>query len=208
LVEELISHAIKEFGMDKVATSTPVAKAIQTLGSVTIEKPTELRRLSVRINGEWHDFEVGRDVQRSDTLAHLLREKMGLTGLKISCDHGQCGACTVVMDGRAVLSCMTLALEANGHEILTVEGLEENDPIVEAFAEQSEPGYGTALQCGHCTPGFVMAAKALLDKNPRPTLDEIREALSGNICRCGCYAAIAQAVLHASEKIVQRPAKK
>jgi carbon-monoxide dehydrogenase small subunit len=194
--------------MDKMATATPAAITMQPLENISLEKPAERHHVSVRINGEWRDFEVGRDVQRSDTLAHLLREKLGLTGLKISCDQGQCGACTVVMDGRAVLSCMTLAVEANGHEILTVEGLEEDNPIVEAFAEQSEPGYGTALQCGHCTPGFVMAAKALLDKNPRPTLDEIREALSGNICRCGCYAAIAQAVLHASEKIIQRAAKK
>ena len=207
-MEGLISHATKEFGMDKVARATPAAKAMQTLGSVTLEKPTEQHHLSVRINGEWHDFEVGRDIQQSDTLAHLLREKLGLTGLKISCDQGQCGACTVIMDGKAVLSCMTLAVEANGHEILTVEGLEEDNPIVEAFAEQSEPDYGTALQCGHCTPGFVMVAKALLDANPRPTLDEVREALSGNICRCGCYAAIAQAVLHASEKIIERTDKK
>jgi carbon-monoxide dehydrogenase small subunit len=207
-VEGLISSATKEFGMDKVATATPAAETIQRLGSVTLEKPTEQHRLSVRINGEWLDFEVGREIQQSDTLAYLLREKLGLTGLKISCDQGQCGACTVIMDGKAILSCMTLAVEANGHEILTVEGLEENNPIVEAFAEQSEPGYGTALQCGHCTPGFIMVAKALLDANPRPTLDEVREALSGNICRCGCYAAIAQAVLHASEKIIERADKK
>jgi carbon-monoxide dehydrogenase small subunit len=112
------------------------------------------------------------------------------------------------MDGKLVLSCMTLAVEANGHEVLTIEGLEKDDPVVEAFAEQSEPGYGTALQCGHCTPGFVMAAKALLNANPRPTLDEVREALSGNICRCGCYAAIAQAVLHASDKIAERASKR
>ena len=207
-MEGLISHATKEFGMEKVATATPAAETIQRLGSVTLEKPTEQHRLSVRINGEWLDFDVGREIQQSDTLAYLLREKLGLTGLKISCDQGQCGACTVIMDGKAILSCMTLAVEANGHEILTVEGLEENNPIVEAFAEQSEPGYGTALQCGHCTPGFIMVAKALLDANPRPTLDEVREALSGNICRCGCYAAIAQAVLHASEKIIERAEKK
>ena len=203
-MEVLISDATKEFRMDKVATATPAAQAIRTLGSVTLEKRSEQHRISVRINGEWHDFEVGRDMQQSDTLAYLLREKLGLTGLKISCDQGQCGACTVVMNGKAILSCMTLAVETNGQEILTVEGLEKHNPIVEAFAEQSEPGYGTALQCGHCTPGFVMATKALLDSKPRPTLDEVREALSGNICRCGCYAAITQAVLHASEKINEK----
>ena len=207
-MEGLISHATKEFRMDKVATATSAAEAMQRPWTVTLEKQTEQHRLSLRINGEWLDFEVGREIQQTDTLAYLLREKLGLTGLKISCDQGQCGACTVIMDDKAILSCMTLAVEANGHEILTVEGLKEDNPIVEAFAEQSEPGYGTALQCGHCTPGFIMVAKALLDANPRPTLDEVREALSGNICRCGCYAAIAQAVLHASEKIIERADKK
>ncbi len=138
------------------------------------------------------------------TLSYLLREKLGFTGLKVSCDEGGCGACTVIMDGKAILSCMMLAVEASGHEILTIEGLEKNDPVIEAFAEQCEPGYGTALQCGICTPGFVMSSKALLDKNPAPKMDEIKEALSGHICRCGCYAGIAQAVTHASEKIAKK----
>jgi carbon-monoxide dehydrogenase small subunit len=107
------------------------------------------------------------------------------------------------MDGKAVLSCMILAVEAQGHEILTIEGLPSDDSVVKAFAEQSEPGYGTALQCGFCTPGFVMTARALLDRVPSPTMSEIREALSGNICRCGCYAGIAQAVRHASENMAK-----
>jgi carbon-monoxide dehydrogenase small subunit len=94
---------------------------------------------------------------------------------------------------------MVLAVEAHGHEILTIEGLPSDDCVVTAFAEQSEPGYGTALQCGFCTPGFVMTARALLDRVPSATPSEIKEALSGNICRCGCYAGIAQAVNHASE---------
>jgi carbon-monoxide dehydrogenase small subunit len=122
---------------------------------------------------------IERDVQPSDTLAYLLREKLGLTGLKVACDEGSCGACTVIMDGRVVLSCMILEVEANGYEVLTIEGLEEDDPVVEAIAEHSEPGYGTALPCGHCTSGFVMAARALLNVNPNPTLDEVKEALSG-----------------------------
>ncbi len=134
----------------------------------------------------------------------MLRDKLGLTGLKVVCDEGACGACTVIMDGKAILSCMTLAVEADGHDILTIEGLEKDDPVVESFAEQSEPGYGTALQCGYCTPGFVMAAKALLMENPNPTLEEIKEALAGNLCRCGCYAAIAMAVLHAAGKMAAR----
>jgi len=125
---------------------------------------------------------------------------LGLTGLKVACDEGACGACTVLLDGQPILSCMTLAVEVDGHEVLTIEGLPEDDPVIKAFAEQCEPGYGTALQCGFCTPGFIMAAKALLIENPAPTLDEVKEALSGNLCRCGCYAAIAQAVMHAAEE--------
>jgi carbon-monoxide dehydrogenase small subunit len=162
------------------------------------------RAMRLRVNHVWHEFMVGRDIQPAETLAYVLRERLGLTGLKVSCDEGACGACTVIMDGKAVLSCMILAVEADGHEILTIEGLAEDDPVVEAFAEQCEPGYGTAMQCGYCTPGFVMTAKALLDANPTPTLDEVKEALSSNVCRCGCYTAIAQAVLHASEKISTR----
>jgi len=162
------------------------------------------RAIRIRINGVWRDFTVGADLPAPTTLAYLLREKLGLTGLKVSCDEGACGACTVLRDGKAVLSCMVLAVEADGHDILTIEGLPDDDPVVEAFARQCEPGYGTALQCGYCTPGFVMAARALLDENPSPTPAQIKEALSGNICRCGCYSAIAQAVLHASEAIAAR----
>jgi len=160
--------------------------------------------VDVTINGRQYAFEPGRDLTPTMTLAYLLRDKLGFTGLKVSCDEGACGGCTVLMDGKAVLSCMVLAVETHGHEILTIEGLPKDDPIINAFAQQSEPGYGTALQCGYCTPGFVMASRALLNENPRPTLAEVKEALSGNICRCGCYAGIAQAVLHASEKIAAR----
>jgi len=162
------------------------------------------RTIQVTINGRQHEFELGRDLTPTMTLAYLLRDKLGFTGLKVSCDEGACGGCTVIMDGKAVLSCMVLAVETHGHEILTIEGLPKDDPVIEAFAQQSEPGYGTALQCGYCTPGFVMASRALLNETPRPTLAEVKEALSGNICRCGCYAGIAQAVLHASEKTAPR----
>ena len=165
-------------------------------------KPTAPAVVTLRVNGQAHPFELGRDITPAMTLSYLLREKLGLTGVKLACDEGACGACTVLLDGKAVLSCMTLAVEAAGHDILTIEGLPRTDPVVEAFACQCEPGFGTALQCGICTPGFVMAARALLDENPSPAMDEVKEALSGNLCRCGCYAAIAQAVRHASEKIV------
>ena len=157
--------------------------------------------ITLEVNGERHAFEVGRDILPSDTLSYVLREKLGHTGLKLSCEEGACGACTVLMDGKAVLSCMTLAVEAVGRDVLTIEGLENDDPVVNAFAEQSEPGYGTALQCGYCTPGFVMSAKSLLNENPDPTLEEVKEGLSGNFCRCGCYPAIARAVLRAAEKM-------
>jgi len=158
-------------------------------------------KIKLKINGAWYEFEPGRDIQPSDTLAYLLKERLGFTGLKVACDEGACGACTVIMDGQAVLSCMTLAVEADGHDILTIEGLEKHDPVVDCFAEQCEPGYGTAMQCGFCTPGFVMTAKAFLDENPNPTLEEIKEALAGNLCRCGCYAAIVRAVQVAADKM-------
>ena len=156
--------------------------------------------IGITVNGEHRTFEVGRDVKSNETLAHLLKERLGLTGLKVGCDEGACGACTVILDGRAVLSCMTLAVEADGCEVLTIEGLAQDDPVVEAFAEQCEPGHGTALQCGYCTPGFVMTAKALLKNNPDPSLEEIKLALSGNLCRCGCYPAVAQAVSRAADR--------
>jgi aerobic carbon-monoxide dehydrogenase small subunit len=161
-------------------------------------------KITIRINGEWREFEVGRDLEPLTTLSAFLRERLGYTGLKVSCDQGACGACTIIMDGKAVLSCMLFAVEANGREILTIEGLPKDDPVIIAFSEQSEPGHGTALQCGYCTPGFVMTTRALLNENPNPTMEEVREALSGNLCRCGCYDGIATAVMHASEKIASR----
>lgn len=161
-------------------------------------------KVGICINGELREFEIGKDLQPWTTLSAFLREGLGHTGLKVSCDEGACGGCTIIMDGKAILSCMILAVEANGKEILTIEGLPNDDPVILAFAEQSEPGHGTALQCGYCTPGFVMTTRALLNENPNPTMDEIREALSGNLCRCGCYDAIAMAVTHAAEKIVAK----
>jgi len=163
-------------------------------------------RIRMTINGRPQGFLLGHDLSGSETLAEVLREKLGLTGLKIACDQGACGACTVIMDGKAVLSCMTLAVEADGHDILTIEGLPDDDPVVRAFACQCEPGHGTALQCGFCTPGAVMTARAFLNENPDPTLDEVREAMAGNLCRCGCYQGIAQAVLAAAAELRRRAA--
>jgi carbon-monoxide dehydrogenase small subunit len=159
------------------------------------------KEITLRVNGSPHVFEVGRDIDSTDTLASVLRNKLGLTGLKVACDEGACGACTVIINRRAMLSCMVLAVDADGQDIRTIEGLESGDPIIEAFAEQCEPGYGTALQCGYCTPGFVMTTRALLDENTDPAEQDIKQALSGNLCRCGCYPAITQAVLRAAAKI-------
>ncbi len=155
--------------------------------------------IKIKVNGTWAEYEIGRDVEPSETLSHLLRERLGLTGVKLACDQGACGACTVILNGKAVLSCMMLAVEADECEVMTIEGLEADDSVVKAFAEQCEPGYGTAMQCGYCTPGFVMTAKAMLNENPKPTREEIEYGLSGNICRCGCYPAITKAVQNAAE---------
>ena len=185
-----------------------MARAQRTRTAATTRRPAprQPQKVRIRVNGAWQEFELGRDLDPAMTLSCLLRERLGLTGLKLSCDEGACGACTVILDGKAVLSCMLLAVAADGHDVLTIEGLPKDDPVIEAFAEQCEPGFGTALQCGYCTPGFVMTARALLNENPSSSLAEIKEALSGNICRCGCYAGIARAVQHAAEKIAARRA--
>ena len=170
-------------------------------GAGTGEAPGAPGILRLQVNGEPRDLVLGRDVEPWMSLGHVLREHLGLTGLKLACAEGACGACTVLMDGKAVLSCLVLAVAAAGHEIVTIEGLGPDDPVVLAFAAQCEPGHGTALQCGYCTPGFVMTARALLLRNPRPSLDEVEEGLGGNICRCGCYAGIVQAVRHAADAL-------
>ncbi len=132
------------------------------------------------------------------TLADVLREGIGLTGLKIGCDRGNCGACTVIMDGKAVRSCLVLAPQAEGKEIITIEGLSENGrlhPLQEAFMEHF------AVQCGFCTAGMILSAKALLDENPDAGEEEIRKALKGNLCRCTGYKKVIEAILAAKEKM-------
>jgi aerobic carbon-monoxide dehydrogenase small subunit len=195
------ARQVKPTKTKKKAPVRVVAAPVAAAPAPAAAAPAQPRAIRIRVNGEWRTFKLEGDLSTSTTLSYLLREKLGFTGLKVSCDEGACGACTVIMDGKAVLSCMMLAVEADGHDVLTIEGLPQNDPVVVAFAEQSEPGYGTAMQCGYCTPGFVMTARAFLNKNPTPTLAEVKDALSGNICRCGCYAGIAQAVLRAAEKM-------
>ena len=144
------------------------------------------------VNGELHEFAVEPNL----LLIEILRDKLGLTGTKHSCGVGNCGACTVLVDGEPVLACMTLAMAVRGRQILTIEGLATNGvmhPLQEAFVTHG------AIQCGYCTPGMVLTAKALLDRNPDPTEGEVRHALSGNICRCTGYVKIVEAVLAAAE---------
>jgi aerobic-type carbon monoxide dehydrogenase small subunit (CoxS/CutS family) len=157
--------------------------------------------IKLRVNGGEYKFILGQDIDPAATLSYILREKLGLTGVKVSCEQGACGACTVLLNGRAVFSCMVLAVEADGYDIITIEGLPENDMVVECFANECEPGYGTAMQCGFCTPGFIMETHGLLNHNSQPTKAEIIEGLSGHICRCGCYKGIGHAVERAVEKL-------
>jgi aerobic-type carbon monoxide dehydrogenase small subunit (CoxS/CutS family) len=151
----------------------------------------------LKVNGT--NYRLGIETRR--TLLEVLRENLGLTGTKKSCNEGECGACTVLMDGRPVASCLVLAMDAQGKEILTIEGLSEGEklhPIQEAFLKHG------AIQCGFCTPGMVMSAKALLDRNPEPTKTEIRKAISGNLCRCTGYQHIVDSIMAASKMIQKK----
>jgi len=150
--------------------------------------------ITLKVNGELYQLSV-----RSDhTLLDVLREQLNLTGTKDGCRAGECGACTVIMNGASVNACLVLAVEADGSNIETIEGLsnrEELHPIQKAFVEEG------AIQCGFCTPGMVMSAKALLDRCPDPTPDDIRKGIRGNICRCTGYKKIEQAIMRASQVI-------
>ena len=157
-----------------------------------------MREITIKVNGRTYRLFEGKDFEPEMTLSALLRERLGYTDVRVVCDEGACGACTVLINGKSALSCMTLAVDCDGCEILTVAGLPDDDPVVNAFANMAEPGYGTAMQCGACTPGFVMEAHSLLNENPDPSVEEIKEALSGHLCRCGCYKGIVRAVENAA----------
>jgi aerobic-type carbon monoxide dehydrogenase small subunit (CoxS/CutS family) len=141
--------------------------------------------LEVVVNGGAHAF----DAPIGTSLAELLRERIGLTGTKVACNEGHCGACTVLVDGEPTLSCITLAHRVAGHAVTTIEGLLKH-PMVDAFVRAD------AVQCGFCTPGQVVSAAALVAARPDPTVDEIRHQMAGNICRCGTYPRIEEAILH------------
>ena len=149
-------------------------------------------RIRLTINGQKYSIQV----EPEWTLHYLLHDKLGLTGVKLMCDRGACGSCTVIMNGRAILSCMTLAIECDGKQIETVEGIAAaHHPLIEEYVKHH------CMQCGYCTPGFVVTAKALLDKNPNVTEEEVREALAGNLCRCGTYPQHPKAILEAAKRL-------
>jgi carbon-monoxide dehydrogenase small subunit len=150
------------------------------------------QEMQFKVNGEEYSVQV--DTRR--TLLEVLRETLGLTGTKEMCNKGDCGGCTVIMDGKPVLSCLILAIESQGRDIMTIEGLAkgyELHPIQKAFVDSG------AVQCGYCTPGFIMSAKALLDKTPNPTEDEVKEGIANNICRCTGYVQIVEAIQKAAK---------
>ncbi len=159
--------------------------------------PEYKKEISLTVNGK----NVKAQIDCRVTLAEFLREELGLTGTKVGCNRGECGSCTVIMDGEPVCSCTVLAAEATGRKIVTVEGLTGGEgrlhPLQEAFIEED------ALQCGYCTPGMIMSISAFLDRNPRPTEGDVRNAIDGNLCRCGCFPNIIKATLKASEKMAE-----
>lgn len=170
--EELKAHAISEHKTESVPA------------------PEGLIRLTV--NREVHEIQV----EPQWTLNYLIHDRLGLTSPKMFCDRGACGSCTVILDGRPILSCMTLAIECDGTTIETAEGIaKSNPPLLDSYVKHH------TMQCGYCTPGFITTSKAFLDRNPNPTEEEIREALSGNLCRCGTYPQHPKAVLEAAKNL-------
>jgi xanthine dehydrogenase YagT iron-sulfur-binding subunit len=177
-----VSVATRVFGADKAGHFSAAADV----------ELSATRDIALTVNGKRTRLEVAAD----ETLLAVLRERLSLTGTKRVCDRGECGGCTVILNGRAVYACQMLAVQADEAEILTVEGLAKGEklhPVQQAFIDHD--GY----QCGYCTPGFIMAAVALLGKNPQPSPDEIRAGMSGNLCRCGNYQKIFSAVAGAAE---------
>ncbi|HEX5226999.1 MAG TPA: 2Fe-2S iron-sulfur cluster-binding protein [Bryobacteraceae bacterium] len=182
---------VESTGAGLVVASTSVPLAAQEAGHAPNALSAPRTSIQLTVNGAQHQIEV----EDRWTLIEVLRDHLMLTGTKLGCDRGECGACTVLLDGKAVYSCSQLAVWADGRAVETVEGLARNGhlhPLQEAFIEHDGP------QCGYCTSGQLMSAKALLDRNPHPTEDEIRQAMTGNICRCSNYNRYVESVLAAS----------
>ncbi len=154
------------------------------------------QRIKLSVNGESYEVEA----EPKSLLLDVLRDDLGLTGTKKACDFGNCGSCTVLIDDKPVLSCLVLAIEAQGKDIMTIEGLARNGQL--HLLQQAFVDHG-AIQCGFCTPGMLLSAKALLDENPRPTTAEVKEALSGNLCRCTGYVKIIEAIETAARKMTE-----
>jgi aerobic-type carbon monoxide dehydrogenase small subunit (CoxS/CutS family) len=194
---------LKGMGTGAVAATVAPAMLVGAEKAAEAQMGDEITRARIKLNINKTAYEV--EVEPRTTLLSVLRDgidtkgnRIDLTGAKPICDRGECGGCTVIVDGKAVYSCMMLAIDAQGKEVTTVEGLANGDmlhPVQAAFVEHD------ALMCGFCTPGFVVAAKALLDENPSPSLEEIKAGLAGNTCRCGTYPFIFEAVKTASRKM-------
>lgn len=159
----------------------------------TVNTPTaEAQKINLAINGEKYEVMVKPEW----SLYYVIHDMLGLTGTKAFCDRGACGSCTVIMDKKPILSCSQLAIECGGKNIETIEGIAAaGHPLVDSYVKNH------AMQCGYCTPGFITTAKALLDENPDPTVEEIKDALAGNLCRCGTYPQHTKAVLEAAENL-------
>jgi aerobic-type carbon monoxide dehydrogenase small subunit (CoxS/CutS family) len=177
-LEDLKAHVVSAH------KTQPLPKSEGTIRMTVNGKTCELK-----VEAEW-------------TLYQVIHDVLGLTGVKMFCDRGACGSCTVIMDGRPILSCMTLAIECDGKTLETAEGIAEaNHPLIESYIKHH------TMQCGYCTPGFVATAKALLDRNPDPTEEEIVEALAGNLCRCGTYPQHSRAVMEAARVLREERSK-
>ena len=170
-----------------------MSKEKNTANHARVTGPVSEGLIRLSVNGEAYELTV----QSNWTLQYVLHDKLGFNSIKDMCSgKGECGSCTVIADKRSILSCMTLAIECYGKTIETVEGIaKENHPLIEAYIKYH------CMQCGYCTPGFVVTAKALLDMNPNPMGDEVREALAGNLCRCGTYPQHVKSVLEAAENL-------
>ena len=182
---------IQSAGAGAIA-AVALGKAEASPPEQAILRPEDMTAVSLTVNGRTHRLLV----EPRWSLLFVIRERLGLAGTKVGCERGECGACTVLINGVPRYACMTLALEAEGSEITTIEGLlhgEDLGPVQQAFAERD------AFQCGYCTPGQVMAAEGLLRATPNPGLEQIREGMAGNVCRCGAYGHICQAVARAAE---------